>query len=157
MKRSIVLKLVDSQDAHASAGDVARKVFEHWVWMLGKPPNRTAFGPSRRKTVDRALELYDADTLMLAIEGCAASAWHNGENDRRRPFNDIELILRDEPHIERFAEEGEALRAREEQARSAPVEQATQSNPQPDAAQVQAQRERLREMAAALAGRRMNP
>lgn len=82
--------------------------------MLGKNAARTALGPARRRVIDRALGLYDEDTLLLAIEGCAASAWHAGQNDRGRAFNDIELILRDESHVERFAADGEALRERAE-------------------------------------------
>lgn len=82
--------------------------------MLGKNAARTALGPARRRVIERALGLYDEDTLLLAIEGCAASAWHAGQNDRGRAFNDIELILRDESHVERFAADGEALRERAE-------------------------------------------
>lgn len=90
------------------------RVFDHWVYMLGKNAARTVLGPGRRRVIERALALYDEDTLMLAIEGCAASAWHAGQNDRGRPFNDLELILRDEPHVERFLADGEALHERAE-------------------------------------------
>lgn len=90
------------------------RIFDHWVYMLGKNSARTALGPARRRVIERALALYDEDTLLLAVEGCAASAWHAGQNDRGRPFNDIELILRDEQHVERFAADGEALRERAE-------------------------------------------
>lgn len=94
--------------------DVARtaveRVFDHWVVMLGK--RRAMLGPTRRRSIERALALYDEETLQLAIEGCAASAWHAGQNDRGRAFDDLELILRDEAHVERFAADGEALRER---------------------------------------------
>ena len=78
--------------------------------MLGKNPTRTALGPTRSKVIRRALELYEEETLRMAIEGCAASAWHAGANDRECAYNDVELILRNEAHIERFAEAGESLR-----------------------------------------------
>lgn len=131
---------------------VVERIFDHWVYMLGKNARRTALGPTRRRAIERALELYDEETLLLAIEGCAASAWHAGENDRRRPFDDLELILRDEAHVERFADWGQRLRdrlaARDEAAQKvAPIVE-------PDAAAVAAQRERLREAAARIAGRR---
>lgn len=130
----------------------AERVFDHWVYMLGRNPRRTALGPARRKVIDRALGLYDEETLLLAIEGCAASAWHAGDNDRGRAFNDVELILRDEPHIERFAADGEALRARLHRRMAA---QASNVQPlvQPDPAQAAAARQALRELAARMAGR----
>ena len=135
--------------------DPAQRIFEHWVWMLGKNPRRTAFGPARRKSVDRALSLYDADTLLLAIDGCAASAWHNGENDRARPFNDLDLILRDESHIERFADDGERVRRRAvrliERQRAADV--APRAEQAEDPERVRAARDAVRRVAAALAGR----
>jgi hypothetical protein len=104
-------------DAPAHAAEQAERspterIFAHWVFMLGK--RRAALGPGRRKAIERMLALYDEETLQLAIEGCAASAWHAGQNDRGRAFDDLELILRDEAHVERFAADGEALRERAE-------------------------------------------
>jgi hypothetical protein len=131
------------------------RVFAHWVFMLGRNAKRCALGPARRKVIDRALVLYDEDTLLLAVEGCAASAWHAGDNDRGRPFNDIELILRDEAHVERFAADGEALRTRllrrqahaDEAAKVVPIVPA-------DPAAIAAQRQALAAMAAELRARR---
>lgn len=112
-----VLKLVQDEDSGDHAGATAcpvARVFGHWVLMMGKHAGRCALGPTRRRVIERALGLYDEETLLLAIEGCAASAWHAGLNDRGKAFNDLELILRDEKHIEGFASDGEELRARHE-------------------------------------------
>ena len=106
---------VDKATHALAQGDVER-VFGHWVLMMGKAPTRCALGPARQKVISKALGLYDAETLMLAIEGCACDAWHAGQNDRNKSFQDIELILRDEAHIERFAEAGEQFRARADRA-----------------------------------------
>lgn len=124
---------------------------------MGKRPERTRLGPTRRKALGKALALYDEDTLMLAIEGCAASAFHRGDNDRQTEYCDLELILRDEAHIERFAADGERLRERVAAALAAERRRQQQAQHAPaqavDAVEVQAQRERLRTMAARLAGR----
>ena len=40
----------------------------------------------------------------LAIDGCAASEWHNGANPRGKTYNEITLILRDAEHIEQFVD-----------------------------------------------------
>jgi hypothetical protein len=132
---------------HSTAAEqpksAADRLFDHWVFMLGKNPLRTKMGPTRRKVIERALALYeDEDTLMLAIEGCAASRWHAGENDRGRPFDDIELILRDESHVERFAADGEALRARADRAVQRQAAEAAQVQ-QIDGADGVAARERM--------------
>lgn len=141
-------------EAEHSAQTPCERVFGHWVFMLGKNAARTALGPARRKVIERALGLYDEGTLLLAIDGCAASAWHAGENDRGRTFDDIELILRDEAHVERFAADGEALRERvrrraETAVKVVPIEAAA------DPAVIAAQRAALREAAARLAGRKV--
>ena len=143
------LILVTDEQA-APAPDNVRRLFDHWVFMLGKNPKRVALGPERRKVINRALQLYEVEVLEMAIEGCAASEWHAGENDRGTTYQDIELILRNEAHIERFAALGEQLRiklandaARQRAQASAPV-------PQVDAAAAAEQRQRLRDLAARL-------
>ena len=141
---------VDADDS-AQARSAVERVFEHWVFMLGKNARRTALGPTRRRAIERALLLYDAETLLLAIEGCAASAWHAGENDRGRAFDDLELILRDEAHVERFAEDGQCLRDRL-RARAAAQRTVVPIAPA-DPAEVEAARRAVREAAARLSGR----
>lgn len=144
----------DGAAAPSPARTAVERVFGHWVFMLGKSVARTALGPLRRRAIERALELYDEDVLLLAIEGCAASAWHAGDNDRRRAFDDLSLILRDEEHVERFAEMGQRLRdrvrERDAQARTVLPIAAHQ-----DAAAIEAGRERLRDVAAQVARRRL--
>lgn len=136
------------------AATPAERVFAHWTFMLGKNPKRTALGPVRRRVIERALALYDEETLLLAIEGGAASRWHAGENDRGRAFDDIELWLRDEAHIERFATDGEALRERaardalREQREAAQARSAPAGQPASDPAAVALAKERLRDLAA---------
>jgi hypothetical protein len=139
-----------------------QRIFAHWVFMLHKRPTRTALGPSRRRAIKSALELYDEDTLLLAIDGCAASAFHRGDNDRNREFCDLTLILRDEAHIERFAGEGEALHEQAEAlerkaaghaAEVVPITPEQSATPE----QIAADRQRLRDLAARLAGKRIAP
>ena len=142
------LTLVAMEGARVGdAADPVRRVFDHWVFMLGKNPRRCALGMERRKVIRRALELYDEEVLLLAIEGCASSAWHAGENDRETVYQDIELILRNERQVERFCEMGEVLRAR---AARVPAVAPAEAVAPADAAAVEAQRARLRDLAARL-------
>ncbi|NEX23921.1 hypothetical protein G3480_27360, partial [Thiorhodococcus mannitoliphagus] len=45
---------------------------------------------------------YTPAQLQRAIDGCRASAWHQGRNDRGRAFDDIALICRDAARVEQF-------------------------------------------------------
>ena len=152
------LKLVEQfglADLAAAERTPAERVFDHWVYMLGKNPRRVALGPKRRRAIDAALQLYDEETLLLAIEGCAASPFHAGENDRGTEYTDIELIVRDEAHVERFAADGERLRERVDKAAAKAREAAERAGHEPmlTAAEVERRRDCLRRMADAMAGR----
>ncbi len=112
MAKTTRLQLVGDSAEIERATDPVWRLFERWMFMMGKNPRRCALGPARRKVIESMLALFDEDTLELAIDGCAASAWHAGQNDRGTEFNDLGLIFRDEAHVERFAAEGERVRAR---------------------------------------------
>lgn len=155
------LRLVGSTGQQENSVDIAARpdatgrVFERWVFMLGKNARRCVLGPERRRLIERALGLYDEATLLLAIDGCASSAWHAGQNDRGEPFQDLSLILRNERNIERFAELGERLheafeRQQLDHAQAAASEESTPES----AARAELARQRLREYVAAKLGRR---
>ena len=154
MKSTGLLKVVVAEEEGARCETPAQRVFEHWVAMFGKRRGLVAFGPKRRRLVESALALYPEATLLLAIDGCAASAWHAGDNDRGKAFNDLELILRDEAHIERFAEDGEALHQRALRELRRERERAAAPAPEPeDPAAVAEQRARVQALARQLRGR----
>lgn len=91
--------------------DRAREVFDYWVkvhrTVRGAP--QTVFTDRRRRLLERTLRDYNFETCIAAINGCALSDFHMGQNSRNRKYNDLELIFRDAQHIERFA--GMALEA----------------------------------------------
>lgn len=155
--RQVQLSLV--QDAPSGAADhsAVERIFAHWVFMLGKHPVRTKLTPDRRRLIRQWVEVYDEDSLLLAVEGCAGSEWHAGANDRHTAFNDLELILRSARHIERFAEMGENLRR---QAQCEEARERARLLQQQDAAVGAAtsealddQRRRLKALADRMAGR----
>ena len=81
------------------------EVFNHWVATF----RATGRGPvpilsdKRKSKIARAIKDYGLETCLHAISGCALSDWHMGENPRGKKYDDIELILRDSAHIEKFA------------------------------------------------------
>lgn len=78
-----------------------RTVFSYWQEILNHPQSKLT--TDREAKIRRRLqEKYTVDELKLAINGCRASPWHMGENERNTKFDDIELICRDGVHVEKF-------------------------------------------------------
>lgn len=88
-------------------------VFEHWKEVMSSPRSRLDI--KRRDAIKgRLIDGYTLADLCDAINGCRASRFHMGDNDRRRVFNDIGLICRDAEHVDRFIEEWEAVKRKAE-------------------------------------------
>lgn len=76
-------------------------IFEHWQQVMNHPHSK--LDKKRKVKITKALELgYSVDDLMRAIDGCAKTPYNMGQNDLGQRYDDIELILRDASHIERF-------------------------------------------------------
>lgn len=58
----------------------------------------------REKIRDRLHEGYTIDDLKGAIDGQHASPWHQGRNDRNKPYLSLELAMRDSTHVLDFLE-----------------------------------------------------
>lgn len=80
----------------------AVEVFEHWREIMGKGP-RAVFDDARRGAVEaRLAEGYTVDELKRAIEGCASDPFNMGKNDRKKRYDDLELICRKAAHVDRY-------------------------------------------------------
>lgn len=75
-------------------------VFEYWREAHNHP--RAALDAKRKKVIASALKSYPVDDLKLAIDGCKASPFHQGENDRNAKYDSLALILRDAEQIDKF-------------------------------------------------------
>lgn len=75
------------------------RVFNHWRSEFRHP--KAVLDPKRRRTIQRALEAYDEDTLRASITGYLLSPHHMGQNDQGTVYDDISLFLRDAEHIDR--------------------------------------------------------
>lgn len=82
-----------------STADV-RAVFEAWQAATGK--QRAVLDSKRRRRIQNALKSYPVADLIDAVQGWKHSAHHRGENQAGTVFNDLDLLLRDADHIERF-------------------------------------------------------
>ena len=76
-------------------------VFDYWRVTMNHP--QAILDHKRSKAIAaRIKEGHAVDKLKRAIDGCKASAWHQGKNNRQTVFDDIELICRDAKHVEEF-------------------------------------------------------
>lgn len=94
-----------SPSRRGRAGDVspsgADEVFGHWQRVLGKP--RAKLSPERRRAIDARLrDGTTVDELKRAIDGCAKSPFHLGQNDQGKRHDDLTLICRNRSKVEQF-------------------------------------------------------
>ena len=83
--------------------DTVLRIFEHW--QVIHESHRSKLDSKRDRAVrDRIRDGYTEQDLLDAIEGCALSDFHMGNNDRRQRYNDLSLICRDAAHVDRFIE-----------------------------------------------------
>ena len=91
----------DKAKDKASLSSDARTVFEYWQQQLGHPDAK--FSEDRKgKIVARLKEGTSVERLCQAIDGCASSGYHMGENDQGRRYDSIELIFRNAGKVDEF-------------------------------------------------------
>jgi len=78
-------------------------VFNHWVNVHKSTSKRKPMLDARRRRL-LAIAIYDygVDDCKAAIDGCANSHFHMGQNKQGKVYNSLELIFRSPGHIERF-------------------------------------------------------
>ncbi|NEX23704.1 hypothetical protein G3480_26125 [Thiorhodococcus mannitoliphagus] len=85
----------------SARADAVQPIFAYWQQVMAKP--QAKLDAKRRSAIAARLkDGYTPAQLQRAIDGCRASAWHQGRNDRGRAFDDIALICRDAARVEQF-------------------------------------------------------
>ena len=78
-------------------------LFKYWCDVMGKNISTSKLTPKRDKAIKARLkEGYSFEQIKAAIDGCRNDPFSMGQNDRQKPFNDIELICRTGEKIESF-------------------------------------------------------
>lgn len=81
-------------------GPTAR-IFAYWQQIMEKP--RAQLDAKRKKAIaGRLKDGYTPEQLCKAIDGCRKDPFSMGKNDRSTLYNDIELICRDGPRVDKF-------------------------------------------------------
>lgn len=96
---SFDLKSEEPQNSNSIDAPMWR-VYNRWreVWGKGKG---TEFTKKRKHVVRERLKRYPLSDLIDAIEGAHMSPHHLGQNDRGEVFDDLELHLRSDEHLEK--------------------------------------------------------
>ena len=79
-----------------------REIFDHWVSVMGKSSKVTLTPKRREKIQTRLKDGYTVEDIKLAINGCANSSYHMGQNPQGTVYDDLELICREGTQIEKF-------------------------------------------------------
>lgn len=81
------------------APDPVAMVFQHWQTEHKHP--RSKLDTKRRKLINARLkEGHSVEDLKSAITGYLHSPHHQGENETKTVYDDIELMMRDTKHVE---------------------------------------------------------
>ena len=97
------LKKEQRRKAKTATDALISEVYEYWLTQMR--PGRTrvpALAEKRRLKGASAIADYGAFECMRAIDGCKRSDFHMGRNKQNKKYDDLELIFRDQDHIERF-------------------------------------------------------
>lgn len=81
-------------------GGAVGEVFKAWQESTGK--TRTVLDTKRRRRIATALKTHPLEDLVDAVKGWRHSPHHRGENPTATIYNDLDLLLRDAAHIEKF-------------------------------------------------------
>jgi hypothetical protein len=99
-QKHVELSLDHTEHSLNGRRGAVEKIFGYWCERMKSP--RSALSDKRRRMIVAALKLHTPADLCKAIRGCSRDPWHMGQNEQGRVFNSLELILRDEQHIEQF-------------------------------------------------------
>lgn len=84
-----------------SYGPQVKAIFAYWQARLNHP--KSILTPARHRCIEARLkEGYALDEIKRAIDGCLASPFHQGDNDQKAVYDDIELICRNGQKVEMF-------------------------------------------------------
>jgi len=90
-----------------SRAEIAGRVFDYWREVMETP--RAKMDLKRETAIISLLSIgYEEDDLRAAIDGCKASPFHMGQNDRGTVYNAITLIFRSADKVDAFIAIAEA-------------------------------------------------
>lgn len=111
-KRPRVASKQRSAKAKLVSDEAISIVWNHWLTVMGS--TRAVLDHDRKVKIAAAIHDYGIEASCKAIDGCASSAFHMGDNPQQKKYNGIDLIFRDADKIEGFIQRTEKRDARQE-------------------------------------------
>lgn len=99
---------VKKQNNASDDADSVSEIFEYWKQVMESP--RSKIDDKRTKAIKARLKDYSVEYIKLAIDGCSLTDWNMGRSEKSngKKYNDIELICRDNTHLDDFAKVAES-------------------------------------------------
>jgi hypothetical protein len=96
--------VVPDADIHA--------VWDYWLSVMGS--KRAVLDGKRMVLIGAAVHDYGVDGCKQAIDGCASSPFHMGQNSQQIKYNSVGLIFRNADKTEDFMARSNKRNAKEE-------------------------------------------
>ncbi len=102
-----LFEVLPAEDAKAISHEKAEEkaevldVYRHYCRVMGRNPNQYSLTPTRAACIQRRLQKNLPERLKAAIDACASSPHHMGQNDTGVLYNDLVAnILKSEDKME---------------------------------------------------------
>ncbi len=102
-----------AEKAKSISDEAVKIVWDHWVKTMGAS-KLAVLDHDRKVKIAASIYDYGIEASCLAIDGCASSPFHMGDNPQQKKYNGIDLIFRDADKIEGFIQRTEKRNARQE-------------------------------------------
>lgn len=110
--------------------DQALLIFQYWCEVMKKQMSTTKPTVKRMKAIKARLKDYEPEIIKTAIFNCSIDSFSMGQNDRQKPFNDIELICRTGEKLESFLQSSQIKK--EKSFRESGLEWANEDDNEPN-------------------------
>ena len=102
-----------AEKAKGISDEAVKIVWDHWVEIMGAA-KLAVLDHDRKVKIAASIHDYGIEASCLAIDGCASSSFHMGDNPQQKKYNGIDLIFRDADKIEGFIQRTQKRNARQE-------------------------------------------
>ena len=99
--------------AKGISDEAVKIVWDYWVKNMGAS-KLAVLDHDRKVKIAASIHDYGREASCLAIDGCASSSFHMGDNPQQKKYNGIDLIFRDADKIEGFIQRTQKRNARQE-------------------------------------------
>lgn len=102
-----------AEKAKRISDEAVKIVWDYWVNAMGAS-KLAVLDHDRKVKIAASIYDYGIEASCRAIDGCASSPFHMGNNPQQKKYNGIDLIFRDADKIEGFIQRTEKRDARQE-------------------------------------------